>query len=85
MASMGIIPAGTYANRDHLDAKVTFKKELGQDLEMVLFDAQTSGGLLITVREEDAQSRLTRCHNEGISAKAVATVEAFNGTDIIIE
>ncbi len=84
MAAMGIIPAGTYANRDHLDGKVMFQKELGFENEMVLFDAQTSGGLLIAASEADARKMLERCTEEGISAKVVAEVVAYEGHDIVV-
>ena len=84
MGSMGIIPAGSYANRDHLNGKVVFAKELGFEMEMVLFDAQTSGGLLIAAGESDALKMLERCKEEGIPAKAVAHVVAHGGTDIVV-
>ena len=84
MAAMGIIPAGTYANRAHLEGKVAFAKELGFEREMVLFDAQTSGGLLIALGEADASKALQRCADEGILAKAVAHVCAYDGHDIVV-
>ena len=84
MAAMGIIPAGTYANRAHLEGKVSFVRELGFEHEMVLFDAQTSGGLLIALSEEDAKKALQRCSDEGIPAKAIAQVVAHEGHDIIV-
>lgn len=84
MAAMGIIPAGSYANRDYLTGKVIFKKELGFEREMVLYDAQTSGGLLIAASEEDAVKMLQRCKEEGIPARAVAEVAAYGGHDIVV-
>ncbi len=84
MAAMGIIPAGSYANRDFVSEKVRFARELGFEREMVLFDAQTSGGLLIAAEEKDALEMLRRCEDEGIPAKAVAHVVAHEGHDIIV-
>lgn len=84
MAAMGIIPAGSYANRDFLKNRVTFKKELGVDREMILFDAQTSGGLLIAASEADAEKMLKRCADEGIFARAVAEVAPYAGYDIVV-
>jgi len=43
------IPGGAGRNKLYLDGKVEFKKELSEDLYEILFDPQTSGGLLIAV------------------------------------
>ncbi|MFA5215127.1 selenide, water dikinase SelD [Sulfuricurvum sp.] len=84
MASMGIIPAGSYANKEYLESKVHFKRRIGADMEMILFDAQTSGGLLIAATPENAQKITERCLNEGIPASLVAQVVAKTDTDIIV-
>lgn len=84
MASMGIIPAGSYANKEYLASKVRFKRSIGPDHEMVLFDAQTSGGLLISASEENGRKMLERCASEGIPAAIVAQVVAKTDTDIVI-
>jgi selenide,water dikinase len=51
---------------------------------MILFDAQTSGGLLISATAANAQKILERCNNEGIPAVIVAHVTAKSDADIII-
>jgi selenide,water dikinase len=84
MASMGIIPAGSYANKEYLESKVRFTRNIGADMEMILFDAQTSGGLLIAATPENAQKIEERCLNEGIPAAIVAQVVAKTDTDIIV-
>ncbi len=84
MAAMGIIPAGSYANRDFLKEKVRFDADLGTDREMILFDAQTSGGLLIAARQEDAAAMIARCREEGVFAEVVAEVGEYTGVDIIV-
>lgn len=52
-ASEGILAAGVYANRKFVDNAVFFQN-VSQEIEDVLFDPQTSGGLLISVAEKDA-------------------------------
>ncbi len=84
MAAMGIIPAGSYANKEYLQPHVLFKNTINADLEMILFDAQTSGGLLISATPADGQKILKRCIDEGIPAAIVAHVMAKSDTDIII-
>lgn len=84
MAAMGIIPAGSYANKEYLGSKVHFKRNIGPDHEMLLFDAQTSGGLLISATPENAERIAARCLSEGIAAAIVAQVIAKADTDIIV-
>jgi selenide,water dikinase len=54
MAGMGIIPAGAYANRNYLSEKVLVDPSTPLDITDILFDPQTSGGLLIAVPEKEA-------------------------------
>ncbi len=46
-AEMGIIPEGAYKNKKFYEKWVTNNLTKGDPLEMVLYDPQTSGGLLI--------------------------------------
>ncbi len=48
-ASKGIITGGASRNRSHLQDKVTFSGDVSEELQHILFDAQTSGGLLLAV------------------------------------
>jgi selenide, water dikinase len=46
------IPGGTYANQRHFGQWVSFENEISEQQKMVLFDPQTSGGLLIAIERE---------------------------------
>jgi selenide,water dikinase len=46
------IPGGTQANRRHLEGQVDFAPDVSEEVRLVLFDAITSGGLLLAVPEE---------------------------------
>lgn len=52
LAEEGIIPAGAYRNREYAGGKVMFGKAVPLALQDILFDSQTSGGLLFAVAEE---------------------------------
>jgi selenide,water dikinase len=84
-ASMGIIPAGTYNNQLFVEKYVEFKKELSFEEQMILFDAQTSGGLLISLPQQKAGEYLQRAENEGVFAKIIANVTDKKDKFIIVK
>ncbi|GAB6073929.1 selenide, water dikinase SelD [Nautilia lithotrophica] len=74
-ASMGIIPAGSYNNQIFVEKYVEFVRNLSFEEQMILFDAQTSGGLLISLPQEKAEEYLKRAGNEGVFAKVIGNVK----------
>ena len=52
MAAMGMLPAGSICNRNHYRPKVRAVDGLDPIRFDLMFDAQTSGGLLLAVRPE---------------------------------
>ena len=69
-AAMGLIPAGAYKNREFREAMITFADSVGRTRQDVLFDPQTSGGLLICVSAGDAPEIIAALKNAGITAAA---------------
>jgi len=83
-ANMGIIPAGTYNNKDYLSLHVDIKKETNNDI--FFYDAQTSGGLLMAVSQKDAPLFLKRLKDEGcIYSSVIAEVKEFTGKSLILK
>ena len=54
LARMGLIPAGAYNNRAFLEPRVAVGEDIPLWLEDILYDPQTSGGLLLALPEADA-------------------------------
>lgn len=65
MANMGLIPAGSYTNREHSGKKVFIHPELGQFAQDIVFDPQTSGGLLMSIPEKLAARLIDELHRGG--------------------
>jgi selenide,water dikinase len=83
LANMGIIPAGTYNNKEFLDLHVDVKKEFQN--EIFFYDAQTSGGLLMSVRQKDAALFLKRLKEEGCEySSIIAEVKEFSGKSLVL-
>jgi selenide,water dikinase len=70
-AGMGLIPAGAYKNREFRECMVDFGPSVDPILRDVLFDPQTSGGLLISVKRDSAQALLRALRKKGIHEAAV--------------
>lgn len=70
-AGMGLIPAGAYDNRRFLDAEVVFEDGVSQEVQDVLYDPQTSGGLLIAVDPAKAEVMIEKMHKLGIREAVV--------------
>ena len=71
-AESGLLPAGAYKNRDNYEEFVSESGERDQTLYDLMYDPQTSGGLLISVAEEDAADLLIDLYAEGLDAALVA-------------
>lgn len=65
------VPGGTQANRRHLEAKVAFEPDVKEELRIVLFDAITSGGLLLSVPEDRADRLIKQLKEHKTLAAAV--------------
>ncbi len=57
----GAHSGGLNNNRDFVESCVAMPPELPNELQALLYDPQTSGGLLIAIGEQDAKSLLERC------------------------
>ena len=65
MAAIGLIPAGSYHNREHYLPRVVNRDRVPPELVDIVADPQTSGGLLIAVSSEKLpalQAALQRRH-----------------------
>ena len=70
-AAMGLVPAGAYRNRDFRLFMVDFAPTVNRILQDVLFDPQTSGGLLICVAPEKAAELLKALKAKGVQDAAL--------------
>ena len=58
LAGGGIIPAGMYSNKNYVEDDVEVDKDVEEVMEDLLYDPQTSGGLLIAISKDDVEKAL---------------------------
>jgi selenide, water dikinase len=79
-AAMGLIPAGAYKNREFREKMVRHGSKVQQVIEDLLYDPQTSGGLLICVDQSHADRLVDALKTAGIDA-ATAIAEVVEGPE----
>ena len=70
LTERGAIPGGTQRNQEALAAHVKVAAGVPEPVRVLLFDAQTSGGLLIAVDPDRASALLAALEREGTPAAA---------------
>lgn len=78
LAGDGLLPAGLYRNQAHFEPLVTFAPGLPQAMRDILYDPQTSGGLLLAVPAAEAAALCRELQTAGLVAAEVA--RAVSGT-----
>ncbi len=76
MAEMGLLPGGLHANREYLGERVEVSGKVPQALADVLFDPQTSGGLLVALDPGRGEEFIRGLQARGVDARRVGRVVA---------
>ena len=82
-AQMGLVPAGAHKNRAFFKELTRISPGLPLALVDLMFDPQTSGGLLISLKTEDAPFCVTQMEKIGINACVVGTVTKESSTGFL--
>lgn len=83
-AKMGLIPAGTYRNKNHSKNKIKYLISDEYILDL-LFDPQTSGGLLYSMPEDEAYKLIGDMNNNGVEASIIGFVNELEDRYIIVQ
>jgi selenide,water dikinase len=81
-AEQGIFPGGAFDNKKHFESQVQFAGSIDDASQMLLFDPQTSGGLLLGVPEKQLDPFLARARELGQSAWVIGRVEMGTGIEV---
>jgi selenide,water dikinase len=78
-AQEGVDFGGVNRNRDYLAQRVRGAESLGDEMSRLLFDPQTSGGLLMALDAAAAESVVARLRADGYNAAVVGEVREGEG------
>ena len=81
-AEIGAFAGGAFDNREHFKSNVRFTRELDEPAEMLLFDPQTSGGLLLGVPREKLSAFVEKAGETGQPLWVIGEAQA--GAGIVI-
>jgi selenide,water dikinase len=82
----GISPGGTHANRRFLANWVAYAPEVSEEEQLLLCDAQTSGGLLAAVAPNQADPLLSSLRARGVAdAAAIGRIESTVPSRIFVD
>jgi selenide,water dikinase len=82
-AAEGIFPGGACRNRDCYKPQVNFAPGIGEQIQMLLFTPETSGGLLVAVSPEKVENLIDQFVKEDQSAWVVGEVEEGRGIEVV--
>lgn len=85
-ANAGVVPGGTHANHRFLADWVTYAPNVTKEEQLILCDAQTSGGLLASVAPEQADALVCALRARGLAvAAAIGRIEATVPNRIFVD
>ncbi len=84
-AAMGLVPAGAYSNMQFIGEKVKFNEQISQEVIDILFDPQTSGGLLISVSQHKLDKLLEELKESPTEFSVIGKVLKKQEYSIIVE
>ena len=84
-ASMGLVPAGAYSNKKYIGDHVYFNDNVPEVMRDLLYDPQTSGGLMISVPKELADELMLALEKSPTKYAIIGEVMEKKETYIIVE
>jgi selenide,water dikinase len=81
-AAQGVRSGGSSRNRDYFSPHVTFAPGVPEDLQQLLWESETSGGLLLCLPPEELDAFLDACAVAGQAAWRIGIVTAGSGITV---
>ena len=76
-------PGGLWRNRDYVLPHTRFANSVSEDDRMILFDPETSGGLLIALEPDRARQYVEQARVDGLNAWNIGEVFSGAGIEVV--
>ena len=84
LAAANVIPGGSYNNRDYVNGMVDFGG-LSRTAQLLVCDAQTSGGLLVCLPPQQAEAYMNELNSKGVNdAKIIGRITKKGGAIVMV-
>jgi selenide,water dikinase len=83
-SALGALPGGLKNNREFVSCAVEMRGDVLPEIENLLYDPQTSGGLLISVESSSARGLAEELRSAGVPASVVGEVSLRQDHSIIV-
>jgi len=81
-AEMGCYAGGAFDNKAHFESQVRFSDSIDEENQMLLFDPQTSGGLLLGIPQNKVDAFQARARELNQASWVIGRVEAGSGIEV---
>jgi selenide,water dikinase len=78
LTDLGCIPGASFRNYSYVKEQIMVADEVDYNLKMLMFDAQTSGGILMSVSKEEIPKVVKELNNRSQNAVVIGEVEELN-------
>ena len=83
-AKMGLVPAGSYRNRDYIKEEYELRN-IEPWLEDIIFDPQTSGGLLVSCTKKESEKLIEELSELELKSEIIGEVLEYGDKYIVVE
>ncbi len=79
-----MVPGGTFANKEFIEGKYSIAEHIDPNFEHLLFDPQTSGGLLISIPQSNCEAFEKELKEKNLLVACIGSVETKSELALII-
>jgi len=84
LAAAGLLTSGDKTNREYVGQDIEIATDVGKEMQNLLYDPQTAGGLLIAIPEEKCASFVTRLRESYPNAEVIGRVLDRGSHSIVV-
>lgn len=85
LVGQGMLTRGDRVNRDYIGTDIQLSAAVSKEMQSLLYDPQTAGGLLICITEDRANELLEKLRQQYLQAAIIGRVVKQKATSLVIQ